>query len=56
MKDIEIVLENLASQGIKADEAQKLFLEEFIDSDSGYQASKLFKKKSGLGSLYLWGQ
>ena len=55
MKDIEIVLENLASQGIKADEAQKLFLEEFIDSDSGYQASKLFKKKSGLGSLYLWG-
>ena len=30
MKDIEIVLENLALKGIKPDQSQQLFLETFI--------------------------
>lgn len=55
MKDIQIILENLASQGISPDKAQKLFLEKFIDFDTQYTNLNLFKKKSNLSSLYLWG-
>lgn len=55
MKDIEIVLENLASQDIKPDHAQKIFLDKFIDFDSRYRPSTIFRKQSGRGSIYLWG-
>ena len=55
MKDIEIVLENLASQGIKPDKSQHLFLEAFLDADSKYRPPKLFRKHSNSGSIYLWG-
>ena len=55
MKDIEIVLENLVSHGIKPDQAQKIFLETFIDFDSRYRPSTIFRKQSGFGSIYLWG-
>ena len=55
MKDIEIVLENLASQEIKPDQVQELFLQKFIDCDASYQPSTIFRKQVGLGSIYLWG-
>ena len=55
MKDIEIVLENLTSQGIKLDQAQKFFLETFIDLDSLFKPPSFFSKNSSLGSIYLWG-
>jgi cell division protein ZapE len=55
MKDIEIVLENLASQEIKPDQAQKLFLEKFIDCDSSFRPSTIFRKQTGFSSIYLWG-
>ena len=55
MKDIEIVLENLASKGIKPDESQLLFLETFIEFDSKYKPSSIFRKQLNQGSIYLWG-
>ena len=55
MKDIEIVLENLASQEIKPDQVQELFLQKFIDCDASYQPSTILRKQIGLGSIYLWG-
>ena len=55
MKDIRIVLENLASKGIKPDQSQQLFLETFVESDSQYKSPSLFRKYSNPGSLYLWG-
>jgi len=55
MQDIEIVLENLASQEVKPDQAQQLFLEAFIEFDSKYNQTSLFRKNSNPGSIYLWG-
>ena len=55
MKDIEIVLENLASQEITPDKAQELFLEAFIEFDSKYNQTSFFRKNSNPGSLYLGG-
>ena len=55
MKDIRIVLENLASQGIKPDQSQQLFLETFLEFDSQYKPPSLFRKNSNSGSIYLWG-
>ena len=56
MKDIEIVLENLASQEIMPDKQQRLFLEAFIEFDSKYKQTSFFRKKnSNPGSIYLWG-
>ena len=46
MKDIEIVLENLASQEVTPDKAQELFLETFhIKNKMNSQFSYIFKKK-----------
>ena len=55
MKDIKIVLENLASKGITPDQSQQLFLETFVECDSQYKSSSLFRKRSNPGSIYLWG-
>ena len=55
MKDIEIVLENLNSQGIKLDLAQTLFIEKFIDLDAVYKPPSFFSKQQPIGNLYLWG-
>ena len=55
MQDIEIVLENLASQEVTPDHAQQLFLEAFIEFDSKYKQASLFRKNSNPGSIYLWG-
>ena len=55
MKDIEIVLENLASQEIMPDKQQRLFLEAFIEFDSKYKHPSFFRQNSNPGSLYLWG-
>ncbi|MDB4254061.1 cell division protein ZapE [Gammaproteobacteria bacterium] len=55
MQDIEIVLENLASQEVTPDQAQQLFLEAFIEFDSKYKQTSLFRKNSNPGSIYLWG-
>jgi len=55
MKDIRIVLENLASQGIKPDQSQQLFLETFLEFDSQYKPASVFRKNSNSGSVYLWG-
>ena len=55
MQDIEIVLENLASQEVTPDLAQQLFLETFIEFDSKYKQTSLFRKNSNPGSIYLWG-
>ena len=55
MQDIEIVLENLASQEVTPDQAQQLFLETFIEFDSKYKQTSLFRKHSNPGSIYLWG-
>ena len=55
MKDIRIVLENLASKGIEPDQSQQLFLETFLECDSQYKSPSLFRKHSNPGSLYLWG-
>jgi cell division protein ZapE len=55
MKDIEIVLENLASQEIKPDKSQQSFLEAFIEFDSKHKQTSLFRKNTNPGSIYLWG-
>ena len=55
MQDIEIVLENLASQEVTPDQAQQLFLEAFIEFDSKYMQTSFFRKNSNPGSIYLWG-
>ena len=55
MKDIEIVLEKLASQEVTPNKAQQLFLEAFIEFDSKYKQPSFFFKHSHPGSLYLWG-
>tara|TARA_B110000003_G_scaffold212418_1_gene211417 strand:- start:943 stop:1974 length:1032 start_codon:yes stop_codon:yes gene_type:complete len=55
MKDIGIVLENLAALEIKPDKEQQLFLEAFIQFDSKYTETTFFRKNSNPGSLYLWG-
>ena len=55
MKDIEIVLENLAMQGINPDQSQQLFLETFIELDSKFKPPSLFRKSLNPGSIYLWG-
>ena len=44
MQDVEIVLENLASQEVMPDQAQKLFLEAFIEFDSKYSRLPFFVK------------
>ena len=41
MQDIEIVLENLASQEVTPDHAQQLFLEAFIECDYKYKQTCL---------------
>ena len=46
MQDIEIVLENLASQEVTPDQAQQLFLEAFIEFDSKYKQTSFFRKNS----------
>ncbi|MDC0905640.1 cell division protein ZapE, partial [Gammaproteobacteria bacterium] len=55
MQDIEIVLENLASQEVTPDEAQQLFLEAFIEFDYKYRQTSFFRKNLNPGSIYLWG-
>ena len=55
MKDIGIVLENLTSQGIKLDQAQRSFVGTFIELDSLFKPPSFFSKNSSLGSIYLWG-
>ena len=55
MQDIEIVLENLASQEVTPDQAQQLFLEAFIEFDYKYKQIYFFRKNSNPGSIYLWG-
>ena len=55
MQDIEIVLENLASQEVTPDHAQQLFLEAFIEFDYKYKQTSFFRKNSNPGSIYLWG-
>ena len=55
MQDIEIVLENLASQEVTPDKAQQLFLEVFLEFDSKYKQTSFFRKNSNPGSIYLWG-
>jgi len=55
MKDIEIVLENLASQEVSPDKEQQLFLEAFVEFDFKYTETSFFRKNSNPGSLYLWG-
>ena len=55
MQDIEIVLENLASQEVTPDQAQQLFLEAFLEFDSKYKQTYFFRKNSNPGSIYLWG-
>jgi len=55
MQDIEIVLENLASQEVTPDQAQQLFLEVFLEFDSKYNQTSFFRKNSNPGSIYLWG-
>ena len=55
MQDIEIVLENLASQEVTPDQAQQLFLEAFIEFDYKYKQTSFFRKNSNPGSIYLWG-
>ena len=42
MKDIKVVIENLSTQGIALDNAQTLFLKEFIDLDSIYKPPSFF--------------
>ena len=46
MQDIEIVLENLASQEVTPDQAQQLFLEAFIEFDHKYKQTSFFRKNS----------
>ena len=55
MQDIEIVLENLASQEVTPDQAQQLFLEAFMEFDYKYKQTSFFRKNSHPGSIYLWG-
>ncbi|MDB9908429.1 cell division protein ZapE [Gammaproteobacteria bacterium] len=55
MQDIEIVLENLASQEVTPDQAQQLFLEAFIEFDYKYKQTSFFRKNFNPGSIYLWG-
>jgi len=55
MQDIEIVLENLASQEVTPDQAQQLFLEAFIEFDYKHKQTSFFRKNSNPGSIYLWG-
>ena len=55
MQDIEIVLENLASQEVTPDQAQQLFLEAFLEFDSKYNQTSFFRKNLNPGSIYLWG-
>ena len=55
MQDIEIVLENLASQEVTPDQEQQLFLEVFLEFDSKYKQTSFFRKNSNPGSIYLWG-
>ena len=55
MKDIEVVQDNLSIEGIKLDNAQISFLEEFINLDSQFNSSLFFSKNNSNGNLYLWG-
>ena len=55
MKDIKAVVENLLTQGIVLDNAQALFLEEFISIDSTLKPKLFFSKNNLLGNLYLYG-
>ena len=55
MKDIKVVIENLSSQGISLDNAQTLFLKEFIDLDSIYKPPSFFFSQNSIGNLYIWG-
>ena len=54
MKDIEIVLENLASQEIMPDKQQRLFLEAFIEFDSKYKHLPFFVKTL-IQAVYIYG-
>jgi deoxyribodipyrimidine photolyase-like uncharacterized protein len=51
MKDIEIVLENLVSHGIKPDKAQKIFLETFIDRQQYLGSSQVLAASTSGGLL-----
>jgi len=55
MKDIEVVLHNLSIEGIKPDDAQISFLEEFINLDSQFSPPSFFSKNNLNRNLYLWG-
>ncbi len=55
MKDIEVVVENLSTKGIKIDDTQILFLKEFLAQDSKYKPSRFFYKNNSMSNLYLWG-
>lgn len=55
MKDIKVILENLSAQDVTLDNAQILFLEQFIDLDSIYKSPTFFSKNNSIGNFYLWG-
>ena len=55
MRDIKVVIENLSTQGIAIDNAQTLFLKEFIKLDSTYKPPSFFFSNNSIGNLYLWG-
>jgi cell division protein ZapE len=55
MKDIQIVLENLSSQGINIDKHQEQFISEFLSEDDLFKKPSFFSKGRGLGNIYLWG-
>ena len=55
MRDIKVVIENLSTQGIAIDNAQTLFLKEFIKLDSIYKPPSFFFSNNSIGNLYLWG-
>ncbi len=55
MKDIEVVVENLSLKGIKLDNAQLSFLQEFVNLDSQYKPPSFFSTNISIGNLYLWG-
>jgi cell division protein ZapE len=55
MKDIEVVVENLSLKGIKLDNAQLSFLQEFINLDLQYKPPSFFSTYNSIVNLYLWG-
>ena len=53
MKDITVVLENLSARDIKLDNAQTLFLEQFIEQDSIYKPPTFFSKNKYINKIYI---